>query len=95
MAIPLIYLAAAGVVAYASRKKQLQGADPFPVWDPNVTNPLVAPGPVTGTTRGGLAIASQLQRDRFIKGQGTSPVTPPTNHFVNPGGAGGKPIGFR
>lgn len=90
MALPLIYLVGAGVLAvYASKKKQAAGD---PLFDPPSSNPLLNQG--TGLTRGGLKIASQLQRDRFTGKAPTAAVTPPTNYYTQ-GGVGGKPIGFR
>ncbi len=94
MAIPLLYLAGAAVAALALRKGK-QGPDPAaaePSFEPATSNPLVLSG--TGMTRGGLKIASQLQRDRFVTGgQGGVAVTPPTNFYTQQ--SKGKPIGFR
>jgi len=94
MAIPLIWIAGAGVaLLWAERKKKLSG-DP-PLFKEPTTNPLVLHG--TGITRGGLDINSQLQRDRFVTGRGTEPTTaqtPPSSYY-RPGGTGGKVPGFR
>lgn len=98
MALPLIYLVGAGVaLLWAKRGKEPSATEGVTPFTPASSNPLVQPGTGLTTGTGGLRLASQLQRDRFVTGQGTGPTTaqtPPSSYY-RPGGAGGKVPGFR